>query len=80
MYLMDSERTQLKSIKVHITSTEFITYVRNIFANVTTYTYSFYHIYLFFCVDYTISVSYSLGNFVCAMKFLIKYYVRKKSY
>ena len=24
----------------------------------TKYTYSFYHIYLFFCVDYTISVSF----------------------
>ena len=36
----------------------------------TKYTYSFYHIYLFFCVGYTISVSFlnSLGNFVYMMR------------
>ena len=45
----------------------------------TKYTYSFYHIYLFFCVGYTISVSF-IGNFAHMMKFLIKYYVSKKSY
>ena len=34
------------------------------------YTYSFYHIYLLFCVGYTISASIlnSLGNFVYMMK------------
>ena len=45
------------------------------------YTYSFYHIYLFFCVGYTISVSFIefLRKFcVHDEKFLIKYYVRKK--
>ena len=36
----------------------------------TKYTYSFYHIYIFFCVGYTISVNFlnSLGNFVYMMR------------
>ena len=36
----------------------------------TKYTYSFYHIYFFSCVGYTISVSflYSLRNFVYMMR------------
>ena len=48
----------------------------------TKHTYSFYHIYLFFCVGYMISVTFIefVRNFVYVMKCLIKYHVRKKSY
>ena len=50
----------------------------------TKYTYSFYHIYLFFCVGYTISVSFIefLRKFYVYDEIFdkLKYYVRKKSY